>query len=58
MAKKITLSISTTFGSSYEYSFEVPKNTTQDEIEEMCEEIFWEHVEYSWESEEVEVDSE
>lgn len=56
MAKKITLSISTTFGSSYEYSFEVPKNTTQDEIEEMCAEIFWEHVDYSWDSEEVEED--
>ena len=54
MAKKITLSISTSFGSSYEYSFEVPKNTTQDEIEEMCEEIFWERVSYNWE----EVDSE
>lgn len=56
MAKKITLSISTTFGSSYEYSFEVPKNTTQDEIEDMCAEIFWEHVGYSWDSEEVEED--
>lgn len=56
MAKKITLSISTSFGSSYEYSFKVPKNTTQDEIEEMCEEIFWERVNYSWESEEVEED--
>lgn len=56
MAKKITLSISTAFGSSYEYSFEVPKNTTQDEIEEMCAEIFWERVGYSWKSEEVEED--
>lgn len=56
MAKKITLTISTTFGSSYEYSFEVPKNTTQFEIERMCEEIFWEHVDYGWDSEEVEED--
>lgn len=56
MAKKITLSISTTFGSSYEYSFVVPKNTTQDEIEEMCAEIFWGHVDYSWDSENVEED--
>ena len=56
MAKKITLTISTTFGSSCEYSFEVPKNTTQYEIEEMCEEIFWEHVDYGWASEEVEED--
>lgn len=47
MAKKILINIDTSYGTET-YSFPITGDETEEELEEMAREVFWEHCDYSY----------